>query len=262
MTTEPTTAPPAGESAPVPPAGAAPSLDIAALLADEAAADTPIKVSDLKPFLERQTGEIVAKVTTDLREQQQRADAQRRSQEEQQATAQADRTFARDIERRLREGSDEDRSAATQDMNTHRERYLRGLAVDYQAESAETRNRAIAEHVNPLFQQIKDDGRFQSYLDALQDPAQLQPHNGNWVLMALRHGEQAGYERGKAEAEAAADQTLRINTAAGGPPPLGTPANNDQHADLWEGIDRTKPGAASEYNNRVRNMRAQQGARR
>lgn len=245
---------------PVAPPVAPPALDIDALLADETKGDTALKVSDLKPFLEQHTNRLVEQVTTDLRTRQEQAEAARRDAEERNASAKTDRDFARGIEQRLRSADEAERAQAQIDMDASKDRYRRGLAIDWQMESAETRDRAIAEHTTPLLADLQKQGQ-QAYLDALANPAEVAKFGGNYLLMAIKHGEEIGYQRGKTEAADLADQGRRIDAGASGAPSLGAPAGNNG-GDRYAGIDQSKPGAAAEMMKRDADARSRAGSRR
>lgn len=239
------------------------ALDIAALLEDESAADTPIRVADLKPFLEQRTGRIVEEVSTRLRAEREQEERQRRDAEERNATLKSDMDWALDLDRRLSSSDESVRQQAVSEKEASADRYRRGLAIAYEHESSDRRNKAIAEHLSPLLENLKQAGE-QEYLDALSKPEEIARHGGNWLLMAIKMGEERGYQRGKAEAADEADLDRRANEASSGAPRQSSP-NNDprggRNDDLWEGIDRTKPGAFREFQRRL-DARNAQTARR
>ena len=221
---------------------APPPLDIAALLADEAAADTPVKIADLKPFLEQHRGAIVEEVTTSLRAQRQQEEQRRAEAEERNASAKSDMDWALDLDKRLDSPDEAVRAQAKIDKDAGKTRYLRGLSLSYEAGSAQTRDRAIAEHVNPLLAHLQKQGQ-QPFLDALANPAELAKHEGNYLLMAIKMGEAAGYERGKAEAAEAAERDGRIDAGTKLPPGLNGGGGNGAPSKLTEGITLGQPGS-------------------
>lgn len=238
-------------------------LDIEALLADEAAANTPVKIADLKPFLEKHTAKLVTSVEADFRKRRDEEAAVERSRHEEDAAAAADIDWAAAIYADLSSSDETKRVAAETAVQQNADRYANGRSLKYQRESTDARDKAISAHVGPLFKHIQDaDAKYQPVLDAIADPAKVEAANGNWILTGLRAAEQIGYERGKHEADDDRDLTRRIAAGANGAPAFnnGTPVSSEA---LMEGITPGKPGSAREYFNRLDKQRStQQQARR
>lgn len=233
-----------------PPAGP----DIAALLADENAGDTPLTVAQLKPFLEAQTGVIAERERERIRAERAEQDRIQRESDERNSTRKSDRDWALDLDRRLDSRDEAVRAQALADKEGAGDRYRRGLAVAYEDDSNERQIAAVNAHLSPRLAHLQGEGQ-QAFLDKLADAQWFGQFGGNELLAAIKFGDEAGYQRGLHEAEEAADQARRtVEASQGGP---GGEAGGGGggaaggRTDLWEGIDRSKPGAAAEYQRRL-----------
>lgn len=243
--------------------GDTPPLDIAALLGDESQSDTPITIAQLKPFLEQHTGTVATQVREQLRTEREAEERARNARDESNASRNSDRTWAVELDKRLDSADPEVRAAAQTEKEGNRERYIRGMAYDYEDKSTETMVKAVNAHMEPRMRHLTQNNE-QAFVDAMADPAFLQQYSGNELLAAIRFGDERGYQRGLHEAEEQADRDRRAEEASGGAHDNnggGGAGSERRDDDLWAGIDRSKPGAWRLYQQRVDARKAQQQRR-
>lgn len=225
------------------------AVDIAALLEDEAAADTPIRVADLKPFLEQHSSKLIADAEATFTRRQQEQQAAERARSDQQAAAQEDIDFAASIYKRMADPAT--RAEAEAEMQANGDRYARGRSLQFQRESSEAQSKAVNAYMEPIWAAVKPE--YESLFTEVftENSEALRAAGGNWMLAAMKHAENLGYQRGKNEAADEADQTRRINEGADGPHANNGAGGGGARGSLEErakqGVDFTKPGAAALY---------------
>lgn len=239
-----TTTPPPTETAPPAP------VTLASLLAS----GETVNVADLTPLLEQEQAATVARVEADIRQRANDERARQQAQDQQNAAAASDIEWAQTVYDQMDDADPAVSEAAKVAMRTNELRFNRGRALKYQRESSEAQQTAVQEYMTPLWAGVRAAGYEALFVagGALNngESQAMRDANGNWMLAAMKSAEAIGYERGKTEAGNAADLNNRVNEASGGPPALGAPSA-DANADLWNGIDRSKPGAAAEYQRRL-----------
>jgi len=218
-------------------------LNIGELLEDESAADTPVKVADLKKWYEAQRHEIVATVEQDFRKRTEEENARRRASEDQNAAAAADIDWAQHIFERLASPDADERATAEAEMQSNASRYNRGRSLKFERESTEAQNRAVSEYMAPIWKHVQDAGEYTDLIEALKpDGPLMQEAGGNWLLAAMKHAETRGYERGRTEKSEDDDQQRRINDGAGGPPMLGGISRGSGES-ITDGVQLGAPGS-------------------
>jgi hypothetical protein len=150
------------------------------------------------------------------------------------------------------------RASAEAKMQSDPERYNRGRSLQFQRESTEAQSKAVNAYMTPVWQGVRAAGYESLFTEVFKPEGSelLREANGNWMLAAMKHAEQLGYQRGATESADEADRQRRAQEGAGGPPALGGSAGGSSNDDLWAGIDRTKPGAAAEYRRRLANRQS------
>mgnify|MGYP007100057098 CR=1 FL=1 len=226
---------------------------ISELLNDESKLDTPVPLAQVKDWFTAERGRIITEVEQRLRSEAAEREAAQRARADQQAAAQEDIEFASSVYANLSSPDPEVRAAAEAKMQADPERYNRGRSLQFQRDSSEAHSKAVNAYMAPVWQGVREAGYESLFAEVFKPEGSelLRQANGNWMLAAMKHAEQIGYQRGATEAADEADRQRRAAEGADGPPAMGAPGGSSDNSDLWAGIDRTKPGAGAEYRRRL-----------
>lgn len=213
-----------------------------------------VKVDDLKPLLEQHTAATVARIEQDMRQRAEDERTRQRALDDQNSAAASDIEWAQGIYDAMDSQDPATAEAAKASMRAAEERYNRGRSMKYQRESSQAQQAAVENYMGPIWTGVKAAGYEALFVGdgalANGGTPEMREANGNWMLAAMKTAEAIGYERGKTESANATDLNNRVADGSSGAPALGSPPA-DSNADLWAGIDRTKPGAAAEYQRRL-----------
>lgn len=197
-------------------------------------------------YLTQREGEIVATVREQTRAEREAAERDQRAREEQQAALQSDMDWATELDKRLDSNDPDVRAAARAERDEARDRYNRGMALQYQHADGARWNKHYTERITGQYREIAQQyPELTQQLEADQEAfkAGLEAKGGNYLLFFMEQGKQlgeaAGYARGVEETE----RRLRVDANAEGPHSQSNVNSPGGNSNPFAGIDKSKPGA-------------------